>query len=430
MDCEEALPSTICITCSNSVLEASAFRTLVQRSQHQWNSMVLLLQHVPKHEYNQFSDNILAIVSNDFINITDTCTKPFVEKPKEPTVKRFGKIMICQCPMCDKSFQYASLLHKHLKESADMVRACHICAAVMSREKLVKHLKHSHKIKPYDCEKCPALFLNAKPYLEHSLTAHAPGAITCGDCSRSFKNLPAFRAHQSVHSRRSCPNCDKKFQNQMCYTHHVKKCCKLDTKKENLPKIVTLRNKENKEVKMGNRGSTNNKCICDYCNKIFSAKKYVAAHIEIVHTKTTHRPCTYCGKIFAAAHMSTHVQTHTNHKYECEQCGAILKSKLGFYQHMRLHTGERPYRCEHCGQTFAASSRRSYHIQTKHFKSQIVLRHECTLCPAKFKLPSKLRLHIRNVHKAKDETVHECEECLEKFASYRSLQNHSKKHIN
>lgn len=181
---------------------------------------------------------------------------------------------------------------------------------------------------------------------------------------------------------------------------------------------------------MGKRGSTNNKCICDYCNKTFSAKKYVAAHIEIVHTKATHRPCESCGKVFAAAHMSTHMRSHKSHNYECEHCGAILKSKLGFNQHLRLHSGERPYECEQCGETFSASSRRSEHMRNKHFKTQIVLKHLCTLCPAKFRLPSKLRLHIRKVHKAKgDKPVHECAECHERFASCRSLQNHSKKHI-
>lgn len=465
MEYEEALPSAICQTCFFSAIKAAEFRTLVQRTEHHWTNTVQLLQQVPHHKnsqssdkslaivynsdinkakeiwtlvqrtehqkYAQRNDKILAIVYND-INIPDECNKSKDGTSKQPIIKRFGKMLDCQCKTCGKKFQYTLLLYKHLKESADLVRACHICAEVMSRNDLVKHLKDEHSMKPYVCEQCPALFLNVKPYSEHLLKAHAPGTLTCGDCSRSFKSRPAFYAHQGVHSTRSCPNCDKTFQNQSCYTHHVTKCCNLDFKKDqHEPKLtITLKNKKNKRVKIGKRGSTQLKCVCDYCKKTFCAKKHLVAHIQIVHTKKTHRPCTVCGKIFAAAHMTTHLRSHANYRYECDQCGAILKTRLGITMHLRLHSGERPYKCKHCGESFSSSSRRAEHMRNKHLRSQIVLKHVCALCPARFRLPSKLNLHVRDAHKDEkgDPIWFMCAKCHEKFTKYQSLLIHFRNH--
>lgn len=430
---EEALPPALCLECSSSAIQAADFRTAVQNTNHQWTNMTQLLEHVPDYKYLETSDRICSLLRDSDIYISDSCTKSTQEEEICFSFKRIGKQHNCSCPTCGKSFQYPLHLYKHLKESLDLVRACHICALIMSRAELVQHLSDAHEVQPYVCKKCPALFLDRLQFKQHMLKAHAPGRCTCGECGRSFKTNAAFHAHQSVHTPRSCPNCDTQFRNQSCFLYHIKKCCNIDPSKATKSKItVTLQKKHNKKLKMGLRGSANKECICDYCNKKFAGKKFVAAHIQIVHTKDTHRPCVHCGKAFAAAHMTTHLKTHLTKSFECDQCGVLLKSKLGFSQHLRLHTGEKPYPCAICGESFSASSRRSEHIRNTHKQSEIVLKHACTYCPARFRLPHKLKKHEKMVHGDRgydDEPWEwECRKCKEKFRSCRSLLHHSKIH--
>ncbi|RVE46098.1 hypothetical protein evm_009262 [Chilo suppressalis] len=433
------LPNGLCSTCSGSAVDAANFSILCRQANTCWNTTLKLLNDIPSASLlPDLSKAIYAILNDNQINLIYNYNDSIVEKDSlgktgKHRSRKNCKAMLCQCPNCDKKFRHPHELSHHLKESGDYQRACHICAGIMSRDKLIDHLRLTHEITPYDCKKCPALFHSQMKYIRHLKEAHTSGACTCGDCGRTFQSQFGYHAHQSVHLLKTCPACDKLFRNQMCYIHHSKVCCKLDKIKSGrngTKHKVTVKNKSSsKKVKVGLRGSANNECICDYCGKKLSSKKFIKAHIQHVHMKNTHMPCPYCGKSLAAAHMTEHIKTHELVRlYKCEHCNLVLKSRLGFIQHLRLHTGERPFACKHCGETFSASSRRSEHIRKVH-NGGIELKHECKLCSSKFSLPFRLRRHMAAVHSEESEqSVFECNECHEKFSSCRGLIHHSRKH--
>ncbi|XP_063898856.1 zinc finger protein 91 [Helicoverpa armigera] len=434
---DEDLPLGLCSPCSVSALQAADFRSQCRRAASQWETTLELLNGIPNH--TNCTSNIVAIITENSICITKQDLKKEQESTQPPspvnTKSENIKSTKCQCPCCGKRFLYAQHLCQHLKESSNNQRACHICAAIMTRQELIEHLIEEHKREPYDCKKCPAMFRTYTQYKTHLSKAHASGACTCGECGQNFQSQHAYYAHLSVHTPKTCPGCDELFRNQKCYHYHVKRCCNLDRTRLDAHKTknrvtITVK-KRNKDIKVGMRGSADSECICDYCKKKFAGKKFVAAHIQIVHMKNTHRPCVYCGKLLAAAHMTTHVKKHeSTESFQCGHCGIILKTKLGYVQHVRLHTGERPYTCKFCGDSFSASSRRSEHIRKCHRDSDIVLKHACEFCPARFRLPYRLKKHVNSVHgEGKEQLMQfECNECHQKFSSCRGLLHHSRKH--
>ncbi|CAG4936814.1 unnamed protein product [Parnassius apollo] len=442
----EDLPVSLCATCSLSAINAAEFRRNCRQAANKWDAVLQLLDTLTKNREKCKtlfavidSDQIVMINDNNNFSNSKSAAKRLSmrvnpekkQKAVDVTVKKHR----CQCPDCGKKFLYEQQFYQHLKESTDFKRACYICAKIMTRDELVLHLREEHNHEPYDCKKCPALLRSYSQYMQHLRKAHSQGSCTCGDCGRSFRSPNAFRAHISVHSSKSCPSCDKIFRNQTCYFYHVKLCCNLERNRNNTHskkrgKVEVKNKKSDEKIKVGMRGSTDKVCICDYCDKKYAGKKFISAHIQIVHMKNTHRPCIYCGKYLAAAHMTEHLKRHESVKiYKCDHCGITLKTKLGFIQHLRLHSGEKPYACQYCGETFSASSRRSEHIRKTHKSSGIVLRHACKQCPARFRLPYRLKKHIVSVHNVeKDDPQFECTQCHEKFASCRGLLHHSRTH--
>ena len=49
-----------------------------------------------------------------------------------------------------------------------------------------------------------------------------------------------------------------------------------------------------------------------------------------------------------AGRLDKHMETHGPAKYDCPECGKSLMNVYGLQAHMRIHTGEKPYKCEYC----------------------------------------------------------------------------------
>ena len=103
---------------------------------------------------------------------------------------------------------------------------------------------------------------------------------------------------------------------------------------------------------------------CPKCGKEYSNIHYLNKHVKGAHGEKI--PCIHCGKLYGTRHdMNRHIQSqHTSNdqkKYRCETCGKGFSANERLKDHINIHTGEKPYKCQFCTACFASKGNHVQH---------------------------------------------------------------------
>ncbi|CAG0919581.1 unnamed protein product [Notodromas monacha] len=89
------------------------------------------------------------------------------------------------------------------------------------------------------------------------------------------------------------------------------------------------------------------------------------------------RFCGICGKVFEERkrllrHVAVHDETRVR-KFECHMCELKFFEQCHLDNHLRTHTGERPFRCPDCGKSYTQFSALNRHRRNAHASPVVVL---------------------------------------------------------
>lgn len=247
----------------------------------------------------------------------------------------------------------------------------------------------------------------------------------CENCGEQFFTPKGLKSH-NCRGKKKRRRPEKDFR-----TYDVRHCRYCDTRFENLD--------ENKAHLCAYQDPTNkNIATCRFCKKVMQ-KSVFYRHMEI-HTGIDWI-CDVCGRKLATervllreyfsecllihskliASFVVHKTTHTGDKpFKCMECYESFINKAVLDRHMRFHGKPvRSHRCEYCFKELSNEFSLSKHVQRRHMITAI-----CELC--KLELPSReeLKLHMERSHQP-----YPCMICNKAFILPRYLKMHEKIHF-
>ncbi|XP_033756174.1 zinc finger protein 888-like [Pecten maximus] len=218
----------------------------------------------------------------------------------------------------------------------------------------------------------------------------------CQVCGKGFSRLSdltshSFLTHHSNNQRSSCYPQLEENTGQVSAFHLKNKCGRGRPKKNNFQifpsenydiqnKVpASLRNRrggmhlQTGHRRKPNETETKGSAYCDEkAVKIPRSRRgrprNIAALLPRREPTDNEKACLICKRLFPTTScLQAHVRVHTGEKpFKCSRCKKSFSQKGNLKIHMWIHTKERPYQCSTCNSSFNQLNLLHYHRMKKH----------------------------------------------------------------
>uniref|UniRef100_A0A1Q3EYA9 Putative c2h2-type zn-finger protein n=1 Tax=Culex tarsalis TaxID=7177 RepID=A0A1Q3EYA9_CULTA len=278
------------------------------------------------------------------------------------------------------------------------------------------------------CGRCGSTHKNRIGVIYHlknckDQTAVGPDVMyTCQICWASYRSKTNFRAHINQHidyKPYKCRlKCNKHFFGLKGRMKHEAKCNAF------ICCAVCDRTFSEKESLFAHIKAVHGKITftCEICDMRFPSRGPLRRHCSNMHTEREGDfPCRRCKKhVSKTAHEANlHVkQCRMSFTFDCVLCGARLRSASLLKNHMVANHEEPKYECKVCGKKYKKKLTAMQHqIAHEDGKGKI----PCSICHKKFSSPNNLKRHM---------TLHgpvcpyPCTSCGQRFSSKQAMETH------